>query len=74
MSDTTRIKTSNYAHIVDRLMPSGGFRSKSDAILTFHRARTLKRLQQIAVWSSVATWGCGQLAVVGQPFARSTSK
>jgi hypothetical protein len=57
MSDTTRIKTSNYAHIVDRLMPSGGFRSKSDAILTFHRALTLKRLQQIAVWSSVATGG-----------------
>jgi hypothetical protein len=46
MSDTTRIKTSNYAHIVDRLMPSGGFRSKSDAILTFHRARTLKRLSR----------------------------
>jgi hypothetical protein len=46
MSDTTRIKTSNYAHIVDRLMPSGGFRSKSDAILTFHRARTPKRLSR----------------------------
>ena len=39
---TARMNERDYPHIVELLLPSGGFRSKSDERLAFHRERGIE--------------------------------
>jgi hypothetical protein len=39
---TARINEQDYPHIVGLALPPGGFRARSDAILTFHRERDIQ--------------------------------
>jgi hypothetical protein len=39
---TARMNERDYPYIVELALPSGGFRSKSDAMLAFHRERDIQ--------------------------------
>ena len=49
---TARMNERDYPYIVELALPPGGFRARSDAMLAFHRERTLK---SVAAWDEMTT-------------------
>jgi hypothetical protein len=56
---TARVIERDYPHIVELPLPSGGFRAKSEDILTFHRERAIppRRHARVSLmFNSLSSW------------------